>query len=314
VSDRDTKVSDALVQALRRALQSPAVCKQLGEFWRDDASIAINNHTRSLQPASGEKVVCGNDECEDGKIPDPQACWKPCPDCTSPTDKAKQPVLVVDDAPYNIARDDGPEASPPDPFGTDKAKCKCIRGFGEECAACATTDKAAGGANNYHDAYRGARDDLLMWKRRALEAEANSERLASALAKEVNGGTFMGEPVAARPSPPTAPAAGMKEALDLLRDCAEHFKTLRKSGVFVWPNHPMNPEKRIAELLAAPAAGMTEAKSQAEQMSDPVYVLGFIANAKRFDKFHFDDDTAFADWVQSLARHVLAARLGGGGT
>jgi hypothetical protein len=57
-------------------------------------------------------------------------------------------------------------------------------------------------------------------------------------------------------------------------------------------SNPSNPQQ--------PAA-----KSQAEQMRDPVYVLNFIANAKRFDRFHFDDDTAFADWAQSLARHVI---------
>lgn len=36
----------------------------------------------------------------------------------------------------------------------------------------------------------------------------------------------------------------------LLGECARHFKTLREAGVFVWPNHPENPEKKIAALLA----------------------------------------------------------------
>lgn len=36
----------------------------------------------------------------------------------------------------------------------------------------------------------------------------------------------------------------------LLADCAEHFKTLRGAGVFVWPNHPQNPETRISEALS----------------------------------------------------------------
>jgi hypothetical protein len=31
--------------------------------------------------------------------------------------------------------------------------------------------------------------------------------------------------------------------------CAEHFKTLREAGVFVWPNHPLNPEKRIQAII-----------------------------------------------------------------
>ena len=38
-------------------------------------------------------------------------------------------------------------------------------------------------------------------------------------------------------------------AIALLEDCAEHFATLRKANVFVWPNHPLNPEERIAQFL-----------------------------------------------------------------
>jgi hypothetical protein len=45
----------------------------------------------------------------------------------------------------------------------------------------------------------------------------------------------------------------MEQMESLLRDCADHFKTLRKHNIFVWPNHPMNPEARIAELLDLPA-------------------------------------------------------------
>jgi hypothetical protein len=30
-----------------------------------------------------------------------------------------------------------------------------------------------------------------------------------------------------------------------------------------------------------------------------------IANAQRFNREYFDDDTAFAEWAQSRARHVL---------
>lgn len=53
----------------------------------------------------------------------------------------------------------------------------------------------------YGDAYQGAREDLAIWKRRALEAEKAlqeeriiTERLGNALNEE-NGPTFMGEPV-----------------------------------------------------------------------------------------------------------------------
>ena len=49
------------------------------------------------------------------------------------------------------------------------------------------------------DAYVGAREDLAIWKRRALAAEEQTRHLAAALAEEVNGPTFMGEPVLAQP-------------------------------------------------------------------------------------------------------------------
>lgn len=39
------------------------------------------------------------------------------------------------------------------------------------------------------------------------------------------------------------------ELRKLLAECAEHFKTLREGGVFVWPNHPENPEAKIAAIL-----------------------------------------------------------------
>jgi hypothetical protein len=54
--------------------------------------------------------------------------------------------------------------------------------------------------NDFKDAYRGARGELAIWKKRALEAEAKVreqdliiERLGDALNEE-NGPTYMGEP------------------------------------------------------------------------------------------------------------------------
>jgi hypothetical protein len=37
----------------------------------------------------------------------------------------------------------------------------------------------------------------------------------------------------------------------LLRDLDAHFKLLDENGVHVWPNHPLNPRKRIADALRA---------------------------------------------------------------
>lgn len=35
-----------------------------------------------------------------------------------------------------------------------------------------------------------------------------------------------------------------------------------------------------------------------------------IADAKRFDRERFEDDTAFADWAQSRARYALGPNVG----
>jgi hypothetical protein len=52
------------------------------------------------------------------------------------------------------------------------------------------------------------------------------------------------------------------------------------------------------DLMAAPAAPAQEHAAIQE--------LRHIAEAKRFDRTAFDDDTAFADWAQSRARWTLA--------
>jgi hypothetical protein len=138
-------------------------------------------------------------------------------------------VLVVDDAPYNAARDDGPEASAPDPFGTDKAKCTCVRGFGEECTACATTDKAAGedssvmfwAVRNTHqgqDSYFAFTNEGWTWTRKAEDAchfrsrEDAQERVDMLLAGGSPYAYAVVRVTVPRPSTPTAPAAGMTEA------------------------------------------------------------------------------------------------------
>ncbi len=63
-------------------------------------------------------------------------------------------------------------------------------------------------APDFADAYQGARDDLLIWKRRALEAE----ELARKFSESINGPVFMGEPV--RTTRPAAhPPAALPEPL-----------------------------------------------------------------------------------------------------
>ena len=56
-------------------------------------------------------------------------------------------------------------------------------------------------SGEYSDAYQGAREDLAIWKRRALEAEARvrqQDQIIDQMGEDlnaINGPTFMGEPV-----------------------------------------------------------------------------------------------------------------------
>lgn len=59
--------------------------------------------------------------------------------------------------------------------------------------------------SEYGDAYQGAREDLAIWKRRALEAEARvrqQDQIIDQMGEDlnaINGPTFMGEPVIQQP-------------------------------------------------------------------------------------------------------------------
>lgn len=56
---------------------------------------------------------------------------------------------------------------------------------------------------DFADAYQGARDDLLIWKRRALEAEELNRKFS----ESINGIAFMGEPVRTMRPAAHSPAA-----------------------------------------------------------------------------------------------------------
>ncbi|HBS9983330.1 DUF551 domain-containing protein [Klebsiella pneumoniae] len=85
----------------------------------------------------------------------------------------------------------------------------------------------------YGDAYQGAREDLAIWKRRALEAEESVRRLEQIndhLVKEAQGESRMGEPVIAQPAPVVPDAATAiraclsefpESARDIVEECAD---------------------------------------------------------------------------------------------
>ena len=91
-------------------------------------------------------------------------------------------------------------------------------------------------------AYIGAREDLAVWKKRALEAEETARQLNRALAEEVNGPTFMGEPVL----PATTPEKTVKEIMEFVR----HYAADTFSSATL--------EDKIRRSLAAPATAPDE--------------------------------------------------------
>lgn len=91
-------------------------------------------------------------------------------------------------------------------------------------------------ANNYHDAYRGARDDLLEWKNRALQAEESCRRLTAALNAE-NGPTFMGEPALARSQAQGEPVAWKRLTDDDRPDAARRLDVVLWNGVTLTEKH-----------------------------------------------------------------------------
>ena len=127
-------------------------------------------------------------------------------------------------------------------------------------------------------AYIGAREDLAVWKKRALEAEETARQLNRALAEEVNGPTFMGEPVL----PATAPEKTVKEIMEFAR----HYAANTFSSATL--------EDKIRRSLAAPATAperkpMHEGEIQAawlgQDLDEPIpysFVLG-IRSAERFN-------------------------------
>lgn len=81
-------------------------------------------------------------------------------------------------------------------------------------------------SGEYGDAYQGAREDLAIWKRRALEAEARvrqQDQIIDQMGEDlnaINGPTFMGEPVLPRErqSGVVLDTESVDEARSILRD------------------------------------------------------------------------------------------------
>ena len=85
-------------------------------------------------------------------------------------------------------------------------------------------------APSFADAYQGAREEVAIWKRRALEAEALTRKFIA----EINGPTYMGEPAQPAPSVPDGwlqHAARMATLAKKLREpdwCLESIREMQR--------------------------------------------------------------------------------------
>lgn len=92
-------------------------------------------------------------------------------------------------------------------------------------------------SGEYGDPYQGAREDLAIWKRRALEAEESVRRLEQIndhLVKEAQGESRMGEPVIAQPAP-VVPEEATPDSIEILASARR-----RDHAVFQWDEDQRN--------------------------------------------------------------------------
>ncbi|EOV9625887.1 hypothetical protein ACN5OL_001799 [Cronobacter sakazakii] len=146
----------------------------------------------------------------------------------------------------------------------------------------ALRERAEPGNAEFGDAYQGAREDLQIWKRRALEAEGEARRLAEIndyLVLQAQGEHRFGEPVVREPG--------------VLRERAEPDYYVVVTSVGVWQsfhrnraeaefivNKPFNPGYSVLEIYTAPPAPVVPDAAKVGEMpylgkSEPAYVRGW---------------------------------------
>ena len=121
-----------------------------------------------------------------------------------------------------------------DEGGSGEYGAAMIRGYNACLREVARLNSSPVSAGEYGDAYQGAREDMAIWKRRALEAETKVreqdqiiENLGNALNDE-NGPTFMGEPVLKARAALSAPSHGEQvREVATCSDCNDsHWRTV----------------------------------------------------------------------------------------
>ena len=90
-----------------------------------------------------------------------------------------------------------------------------------------------------------------------------------------------------------AKADALQKTIDEKRDQCQEIIKLRAE---------VERLKVVAEWVPELRGRITQLKAEVEALRTTIYG---IAHAKRFDREWFRDDSEFADWAQSLCRHLV---------
>ena len=76
-------------------------------------------------------------------------------------------------------------------------------------------------------------------------------------------------------------------------------------GIYEWPSEDTLETWKMEGNTVIPLYASLQPSAGEDREDAALKELGNIANAQRFDRERFDDDSAFADWAQSRARFIL---------
>ncbi|EPN9331134.1 hypothetical protein [Cronobacter sakazakii] len=131
----------------------------------------------------------------------------------------------------------------------------------------ALRERAEPGNAEFGDAYQGAREDLQIWKRRALEAEGTARRLAEIndyLVLQAQGECHFGEPVVREPG--------------ALLHCAEQLQS-GGTALYTAPPAPVVPEWTNQQCLEFLAVAFRHAEIKGDFELDDLRLGVKMANA-----------------------------------
>lgn len=142
------------------------------------------------------------------------------------------------------------------------AELNCDRENGDQLLHFTAAPQPAEQQPEYGDAYQGARTDVAIWKRRALEAEQRvreQEQIIDRMGEDlnaINGPTFMGEPVLPKERP--APdVTQLVEALEEARDLVDSWSAYA-SDYFKEKHNLARDLERLDAVIAAHRKGGDE--------------------------------------------------------